>query len=53
MSKRFRRAAALLITLCMLLTLLPAVLAAEMGLTRAELAVLVYEKFQPPVPEEE
>ena len=53
MTKRFRRAAALSIALCMLLTLLPAALAAETGLTRAELAVLVYEKFQPPVPEED
>ena len=53
MTKRFRRAAAFLITLCVLLTLLPAALAAEGELTRAELAVLVYGKFQPEPPEED
>lgn len=53
MTKRFRRAAALLITLCVLLSLLPAALAAEGELTRAELAVLVYGKFQPEPPEED
>ena len=37
----------------MLLTLLPAALAAEGELTRAELAVLVYGKFQPEPPEED
>lgn len=53
MTKRFRRAAAFLITLCVLLPLLPAALAAEGELTRAELAVLVYGKFQPEPPEED
>lgn len=48
MTKPFGRLLALLLTLCMLLTLLPAALAAgETGITRAELAVLVYEKFLP------
>ena len=46
MTKRFRRAAALLITLCVLLSLLPAALAAEGELTRAEVAELIAGEFE-------
>lgn len=48
MRRRFGKLLSLLLALCMLLALLPAALASGEGrITRAELAVLIYEKFLP------
>lgn len=53
MTKRAGRLISLLLTLCLLSGLLPAALAVEPELTRAELAVMVYEKFLPAAPDGE
>lgn len=48
MTRRFGKLLSLLLALCMLLALFPAASAAgETGITRAELALMIYEKFLP------
>ena len=53
MTKRAGRFISLLLSLCLLLGLLPTALAAEPELTRAELALMIYEKFLPAAPDDE
>lgn len=53
MTKRAGRFISLLLSLCLLLGLLPTALAAEPELTRAELALMIYEKFLPAAPDGE